>query len=307
MITAIISTAGSFGPLDFARFKTIGYTAALPINFIGCLLVIYALRMRPLSTRLLAGLLLFLTPQIFEFNNVWSAELFFPAIAGICVAAVLLMAPGKTSIKMVALGSILLGFAASHKFNFVVIGLAYVISLAATALYLDSAVRAIRLGSISIVCQIFGFVVGTIPLITSLPRFIQWAFAVLLQRGDLNEGGAFGLPSASNIFNNIGIYVAGSKAYHVLILFFILSGFVGIWYKAKQTRPLPIFLFGLAIFIYSFSYLLAAKEGGPYKYFMPAAVGLIVLFVFWTEVIPERLQRPITLTLILLTGGLVVK
>src|SRR6516225_9611225 len=33
LITAIISTAGSFGPLDFSEFKTIGYIAALPINF----------------------------------------------------------------------------------------------------------------------------------------------------------------------------------------------------------------------------------------------------------------------------------
>src|SRR5262249_17121483 len=47
--------------------------------------------------------------------------------------------------------------------------------------------------------------------------------------------------------------------------------------------------------------------GGPLKYFMPAAVGLIALFVLWTDVVPERIQRPITLALILLAGGLVVK
>jgi hypothetical protein len=32
-----------------------------------------------------------------------------------------------------------------------------------------------------------------------------------------------------------------------------------------------------------------------------------VLFVLWTEVIPDRFQRPITLTLILFVGGLAVK
>jgi hypothetical protein len=57
----------------------------------------------------------------------------------------------------------------------------------------------------------------------------------------------------------------------------------------------------------AFSYVLAAKEGGPLKYFMPAAVGFIALFALWTDVVPERFQRPITLTLILLAGGLVVK
>jgi hypothetical protein len=86
----LISTVGSLGPLDFSRFKTIAYKARIlgaeiinkqPMKLIGSA-AIY--------------LLLFLTPQIFEYNTVWSAELFFPAIAGVCVAALLLMTPGKT-------------------------------------------------------------------------------------------------------------------------------------------------------------------------------------------------------------------
>ena len=307
LITALISTAGSFGPLDFSRFRTIAYMAALPINFIGCLLIISSLRMRALSTRLVAGLLLFLTPQIFEFNTVWSAELFFPFIVGICVAALFLITPGKTSIKMVALCSILLGVAASHKLNFAVVGVAYVISFVAVTRYFNLSAVAIKIGSISVVFQLVGFLIGSAVLFTSLPQIFQMIFDLLLRPGTFNEtfNGAYGPPPLTTITNNISTYFWGSKAYHILIIFFALSGLVG-WYTAKSTEPLPVFLFSLATLIFVFIYLLAGKLGGSY-YFMPAAVGLIVLSVFWTEVIPERVQRPITLTLILLIGGLVVK
>jgi uncharacterized membrane protein (UPF0136 family) len=310
LLTALISTVGSFGPLDFSRFKTIGYMAALPINFIGCLLIIFALRMRALSTRLVAGLLLFLTPQIFEYNTVWSAELFFPAIAGVCVAALFLMTPGKTSIKMVALCSILLGVAASHKLNFAVVGIAYVISFVAVMRYFNLSAVAIN-GSISVVFQLGGFLIGSAALFTSLPEIFQMILDLFLRQGTFNELGAYGAPPLTTITNNISTYFWVSKPYHILVIFLALSGLVG-WYTAKSTKPLPFFLFSLAALIFVFSYLLAGKlsEGGytwGYKYFMPATVGLIVLFVFWTEVVPERLQRPITLTLILLVGGVVTK
>src|SRR5262249_42281183 len=173
LLTALISKAGSFGPLDFARFRTVGYMTALLFNLIGCLLVISALKTRPVSTRLLAGLLLFLTPQIFEFNNVWSAELFFPFIVGICVAGLFLMAPPQNSIKMVALGGILLGVAASHKLNFAVVGVAYAISFVAVMLYFNLSAVAIRIGSISVVFQLVGFLIGSAVLFTSLPEIFQ--------------------------------------------------------------------------------------------------------------------------------------
>src|SRR5262249_10597376 len=147
--------------------------------------------------------------------------------------------------------------------------------------------------------------IGTAPLFTNLPDIFQRTFDVIVRQGHLGEG-EFGMPPATDIFNAIAIYVAGSKAYHILIMFFALSGIIGIWFK-RNIQPGTIFLFVLAISIYSFSYLLAAKLGGPYKYFMPATVGFIVLFVAWTEVTPERFQSPITLALILLAGGLVVK
>jgi hypothetical protein len=306
LLTALISTAGSFGPLDFARFKTVGYMTALPFNLIGFLLVISALKTRPISTRLLAGFLLLLTPQIFEFDNVWSAELFFPFMVGICVAGLFLMSPPHNSIKMVALGSILLGVAASHKLNFAVVGVAYAISFVAVMRYFN--LSAFKIGSISVGFQLFGFLIGSAVLFTSLPEILQMILNVFLRQGSFNDLGDYGLPPLTAITNNISGYFWGSKAYHILIIFFAMSGLVG-WYKAKSTEPLPIFLVLLATFIFIFSYLLAGKLGGEggYKYFMPAAIGLIALFVFWTEVIPERLQRPITLTLILLTAGLGVK
>jgi hypothetical protein len=308
LITALISTAGSFGPLDFSRFKTIAYLTALPINFIGCFLIISALRLRALSTRLVAGLLLFLTPQIFEFNSVWSAELFFPGIAGVCVAAVFLMTPGKTSMKMVALGSILLGLAASHKLNFAVVGVAYVISFVVVMRYYNLSAVAIKIGSISVVFQLVGFLIASAVLFTSLPQIFQMILDLFLRPGTFNEtfNGAYGLPPPTTIINNISTYFWSSKAYHILIIFFALSGLFG-WYTTKSTEPLPVYLFSLAALIFVFSYLLAGKLGGGGKYLMPAAVGLIVLFVFWIEVIPERVQGPITLILIFLVGGLVIK
>src|SRR5262249_27886531 len=207
LLTAIISKTGSFGPLDFSKFRTVGYIAALPINFIGCWLVISALRLRPLWTRLVAGLLVFLTPQIFEYNNVWSAELFFPAVAGACVAALFLMPQGQ-DIKLVALGSILVGISASHKLNFAAIGLAYALSVVVVTSYFNSAAMAVKRGSVSLLFQLLGFLIGTAPLFTNLPDIFQRTFDVIVRQGHLGEG-EFGMPPATDIFNAIAIYVAG--------------------------------------------------------------------------------------------------
>jgi hypothetical protein len=262
LITAMISAAGSFGPLDFSRFRTIGYIAALPINLIGCWLVISTLGMRPLPTRLLAGLLLFLTPQIFEYNTLWNDETFFPAIAGICVAALFLMASERTSMKMAALGSVVLGIAASQKLNFGVVGFAYAISIFVVTAYFKSAATALRLGSITVLCQLLGFVVGTIPLFGDLPYIFQTTVKILVRQGDFGAGaiypgeGALGLPPLSNIFKAIGSYISGSKAYHILIAFFALSCFAGIWYRARPAQESLIILSVVTIFIFTFSYLL---------------------------------------------------
>jgi hypothetical protein len=306
-LTALISIAGGYGPLDFAEFRTVGYLVALPINFAGCLLVVSAFGKHGWLIQYIAGTLIFLTPQVFEYNNVWSAELFFPFIAGVCIAAIL-AAGGRPwrSAKLPAIAGLVLGIAASHKLNFAVVGLAYAISAAAVAGLNGSVALALRLLAVSALAQLAGFLLGSAGLLVSLPEVFQTSTNVVMRQGQFGDG-AYGLKLA-DIGTNISVYVSGSKAYHLIMLVLAMSAGAAIWrgnhFGGSRTR----FLAFASVLVIIATYLLAGKFPETlYRYFMPAAVGLVVLFALWAMVIPEHLQKPGRMALLILVAGLVAK
>jgi hypothetical protein len=77
-------------------------------------------------------------------------------------------------------------------------------------------------GSISVVFQLGGFLIGSAVLFTSLPQIFQMILDLFVRQGTFNELSAYGLPPLTTITNNIDTYFWGSKAYHILIIFFAL-------------------------------------------------------------------------------------